>query len=133
MPRPATAHAAGLDLQTFETATLQPGQRRLFRMGYSLDIPEGMCAQLWERSGLALNHGVDILGGIIDCDYTGEVGVILKNGGDRDFTTQPGMAIAQLLVVGVGEYSALALSQLTRGTNGFGSTDTRWEADNRAN
>lgn len=101
LPKYETAQAAGMDiLACIDTdMTLSPGERRLIPTGLYLEIPAGYEAQVRPRSGLALKHGITCLNtpGTIDADYRGEVGVILINLGQEDFTVSCGMRIAQLV------------------------------------
>jgi dUTP pyrophosphatase len=94
----------------------------------AVEIPEGHAGLVVPRSGFALRHGLSLVNtpGVIDAGYRGEVRVVLLNT-DREhaFTVEPGMRIAQLLVVpaiavDVVEVGELAASE--RGTGGFGSS-----------
>lgn len=101
LPKYETAQAAGMDLLACIDAdvTLVPGERRLIPTGLFLEIPAGYEAQVRPRSGLALKYGITCLNtpGTIDADYRGEVGIILINLGQDDFTISRGMRIAQLV------------------------------------
>ncbi|WP_158047905.1 dUTP diphosphatase [Skermanella pratensis] len=129
LPAYATEHSAGMDLAAAVTdpVVLEPGARALIPTGFALALPDGYEAQVRPRSGLALRHGIGVLNspGTIDADYRGEVGVILINHGDRPFTIERGMRIAQLVVA---PYSRVAwsladkLGASARGAGGFGST-----------
>lgn len=107
---------------------LLPGERRLFKTGISIELPEGYEAQVRSRSGLALKHGIMVLNspGTIDSDYRGEIGVILYNTGKRTFYVNPGDRIAQLVIAPVVTALFFAaggtLSATERGEAGFGST-----------
>ncbi len=133
LPLPAygSAGAAGLDLLAAVAADviLPPGARALIPAGIEIAIPRGYEAQVRPRSGLALRHGVTVLNapGTIDCDYRGEVGVVLVNHGSEPFAVTRGMRIAQLVVAPVAriEWQETAkLPESTRGGGGFGSTGT---------
>jgi dUTP diphosphatase len=148
------AHAAGLPLPSYQTPgaagmdllaavhvqyplTLAPGARALVPTGLVLELPEGYEAQVRPRSGLALNHGITVLNspGTIDCDYRGEVRVILANLGQAPFEIRRGERIAQLIVSPVTR-AALAevdtLSNTLRGDGGFGSTGKNSPNENAA-
>ena len=136
LPLPAyeTAGAAGMDLRAAvpEDAplTLAPGARMAVQTGFILEIPEGFEGQVRPRSGLALNHGVTCLNspGTIDCDYRGEVKVILANLGAEAFTIERGMRIAQIVIAPVARAEIVVVGGLTesaRGAGGFGSTGTK--------
>jgi dUTP pyrophosphatase len=123
--------AAGFDLVAAVSADapviLPPGARTLAPTGLVLELPQGFEAQVRPRSGLALKHGVTVLNspGTIDCDYRGELGVILINHGDRPFEISRGDRIAQLVVGPVVRAHLIlteALSDTARGAGGFGST-----------
>jgi dUTP pyrophosphatase len=134
LPCYATAGAAGMDLRAAvpENAalTLAPGARLAVPTGLVLEIPEGFEGQVRPRSGLALNHGITCLNspGTIDCDYRGEVKVILANLGDEPFTITRGIRIAQLVIAPVAMAEIIEAGEPTesaRGAGGFGSTGTQ--------
>mgnify|MGYP003705430791 CR=1 FL=1 len=127
VPQIATEGSAGADLCA-ETATrLYPGETKLIKTGINISIPLGYAGFVCSRSGLALKKGVFVLNapGIIDSDYTGDVGVILHNAGQDVFDISSGDRIAQLLIVKC-EYfwfnEVDALQETERGDGGFGST-----------
>lgn len=129
LPAYASDHAAGFDLQAAieEPIIIKPGKTALVSTGLSFELPVGFEMQVRPRSGLALKHSITVLNtpGTIDADYRGEVGVILINHGDSDFTVTPGMRIAQAVVarfVHVQIEQAEELTATLRGSNGFGST-----------
>jgi dUTP pyrophosphatase len=110
-----------------EPVVLQPGAFQLFACGFAIALPAGFEAQIRPRSGLAARFGVTVLNapGTIDCDYRGEVKVLLINHGPRPFTVEPGMRIAQMVVAPV-EHVAWAASDAlpdtARADGGFGHT-----------
>ena len=107
LPRYETAGAAGMDLIAAlpEDAplTLAPGARALVPTGLAIALPEGFEAQVRPRSGLAAKNGVTVLNspGTVDCDYRGEVKVILVNHGAEPFLIERGARIAQMVVAPV--------------------------------
>lgn len=116
-----------MDLRSMEDCVVPRGGRRLVRTGLQMELPPGFEAQVRPRSGLALRHGVTVLNtpGTIDAGYRGEVGVILANFGDADFSVAKGDRIAQMVVAPVLRVEiaeADALDCTDRGTGGFGST-----------
>ncbi len=130
---PARAHSgdAGLDLSACEPVTIGAGERVAVGTGLAVEIPDGHAGLVVPRSGLALRHGLSIVNapGVIDAGYRGEVRVILLNT-DREatFTVEPGMRIAQLLVVPAVAIDVVELRELTtteRGDGGFGSSGLR--------
>jgi dUTP pyrophosphatase len=94
--------------------------------GLRLALPPGTEGQVRPRSGLALRHGVVLPNapGTIDCDYRGEVQVILWNTGAEPFVVARGDRIAQLVVAPVlrVDVEEVALDETGRGRGGFGST-----------
>jgi dUTP pyrophosphatase len=128
LPEYATAGAAGLDLRAAvaEPVVLPPGGRALVPTGLRLALPPGTEGQVRPRSGLALRHGVVLPNapGTIDCDYRGEVQVILWNTGAEPFVVARGDRIAQLVVAPVlrVDVEEFALDETGRGRGGFGST-----------
>ncbi len=130
---PTRAHRgdAGLDLSACETVTIGAGERATVGTGLAVAIPEDHAGLVVPRSGLAMRHGLSIVNapGVIDTGYRGEVRVILLNT-DREhaFTVEPGMRIAQLLVVPARAVELVEVSELTetaRGDGGFGSSGLR--------
>ena len=127
---PARAYAgdAGLDLAACERVELGPGERATVGTGLAVAIPEGHAGFVQPRSGLAARHGVTIVNspGLIDAGYRGELRVVLLNTDSRErFTVEPGMRIAQLVVVALPELELLEVDELPaseRGVRGFGSS-----------
>ena len=106
---------------------LGPGDRAAIPTGLTIALPEGFEGQVRPRSGLALRSGVTCLNtpGTVDCDYRGEVKVILINHGKDPFTVSRGDRIAQLVVASVTQADWFEVQQLDdteRGSGGFGST-----------
>ena len=127
----ATEGAAGLDLYADETITIPEYRRAWVSTGIAVAIAPGYCGQVWPRSGLA-GKGIqpargDTSAGVIDCDYRGELKVLLCNGSHERKTVKAGDRIAQLLIVPVGMPNVIevdALPPTARGENGFGSSGT---------
>jgi dUTP pyrophosphatase len=119
---------AGLDLAACDRVEIQPGERALVSTGLAVAIPEGFAGFVQPRSGLAAEHGITVLNtpGLIDPGYRGEVRVILHNADARTpFVVEPGMRIAQLVVVPVAEIEPVEVEELPaseRGVRGFGSS-----------
>ncbi len=129
LPAYATSGSAGLDLRAAVAAPVEipPGQWRLLPTGLALALPGDFEAQIRPRSGLALEAGVTVLNspGTIDCDYRGEIGVILVNHGPAPFSVGRGDRIAQLIVAPVVRASwreVTVLDDSERAGGGFGST-----------
>ncbi len=127
LPRYATPGAAGMDIVAAEDLTLAPGARYAVATGFAIAIPAGYEVQVRPRSGLAVKHGITCLNtpGTIDCDYRGEVKIILVNLGDAPFAVVRGERIAQLVpapVLRAQLTEVEALDDTARGHGGFGST-----------
>jgi dUTP pyrophosphatase len=127
---PARAYKgdAGLDLAACERHELGPGERASVGTGLAVAIPDGHAGFVQPRSGLAAEHGLTIVNtpGLIDSGYRGEVRVVLLNT-DRKapFVVEPGMRIAQLVVVPVVTPKPTEVDRLPaseRGARGFGSS-----------
>lgn len=126
IPYSSAAGDAGYDLYGLDRAYLNPGERRLFPTGIALSIPEGYVGLIKPRSGLAHKQGIDVLGGVIDSGYRGDVGVILINTSREPVQIDAGQRIAQLVVQPVMEleFTERKLATTERGAGGFGSTGT---------
>src|SRR3954465_7199289 len=127
---PSRAHSgdAGFDLTACEEITIGVGERAAVGTGIAVEIPDGHEGLVGPRSGLALRHGLSTVNapGVIDAGYRGEVRVILLNtDNEHSFTVEPGMRVAQLLVVPVvalNVVETIALTTSDRGDGGFGSS-----------
>lgn len=128
LPKRAHPTDAGYDLCSLEGYTLNPGQRALFPTGIAMEIPDGFVGLVKPRSGLAIKKGIDVLGGVIDSSYRGDITVILLNTDSKPVRIGEGERIAQLLIqpvmlMDIEEVSYLEANS-ERGTGGFGSTGT---------
>ena len=129
-PRKAHDDDAAFDLRSRVDVVIPSGKIMLVPTGVFMELPVGYEAQVRPRSGLALKHGITVLNtpGTIDAGYRGEVGVILINAGENDFTIARGDRIAQMVIqqlTDVQLVSAEALSETARGAGGFGSTGVK--------
>jgi dUTP pyrophosphatase len=128
VPRPAYDGDAGLDLAACEELTLAPGARGIVPTGIAVEIPDGYAGFVQPRSGLAARHGIGIVNtpGLVDSGYRGEIRIVLINtDSSQPFTVEPGMRIAQLVVVPVASVRLIEVDELAtseRGTRGFGSS-----------
>lgn len=129
LPEYATPQSAGMDLRAdnAEPITIKPLQRRLIPTGLFMALPNGYEAQVRPRSGLALKHGITVLNtpGTIDADYRGEIGVVLVNLSDTDFTVNRGERIAQLVIARCEQAELQVVTELDdteRGAGGYGHT-----------
>ena len=127
---PARAYEgdAGLDLASCERVELRPGERALVGTGLAVAIPDGYAGFVQPRSGLAAKHGITVVNspGLVDAGYRGELKVVLLNTDARDtFVVEPGMRIAQLVVLrvpGIDPVEVEELPETERGVRGFGSS-----------
>jgi dUTP pyrophosphatase len=130
LPQRAYAGDAGLDLAACERVELAPGERAVVGTGLAVAIPEGYAGFVQPRSGLADRHGITIVNapGLIDSGYRGELKVILLNTDNtHPFVVEPGMRVAQLVVLEVPGVDLVELDELPateRGARGHGSSGT---------
>jgi len=128
LPSQAYPGDAGLDLAACERVELGPGERATVGTGLAVAIPDGYAGFVQPRSGLAARHGITIVNtpGLVDSGYRGELRVVLLNTDPRaTFVVEPGMRIAQLVVLAVPGVEALEVDELPeseRGVRGFGSS-----------
>ena len=128
LPVRAYAHDAGIDLSACERVELSPGQRALVPTGLAVAIPEGYAGYVQPRSGLASRHGISIVNtpGLVDAGYRGELLVNLVNTDRHEtFVVEPGMRIAQLVILPVPDVELVEVDELPeseRGAKGFGSS-----------
>jgi len=115
---------AGLDLRAAEDTLLKSGQRKLVPTGIKVAIPPGYVGLIKDRSGLAAKSGIHTLAGVVDSGYRGEVGVVLYNTSEKDFSVAGGERIAQLLIMPVAkvEVEETDLDTTQRGEKGWGSS-----------
>jgi dUTP pyrophosphatase len=128
LPRRAYPGDAGLDLAACERVVLEPGERAVLGTGLAVAIPDGHAGFVQPRSGLAARSGIALVNapGLVDSGYRGEIRVVLLNT-DREhaFVVEPGMRIAQLVVLRVPEIEPVEVEELPeseRGVRGFGSS-----------
>lgn len=103
LPAYGTPEAAGMDVRAYlpeGAVTLRPLQRALIPTGLYMQLEPGYECQIRPRSGLALNYGITVANapGTIDADYRGEIGIILINLGENDFTVNDGERICQMVI-----------------------------------
>ncbi|SKB52271.1 dUTP pyrophosphatase [Salegentibacter holothuriorum] len=129
LPHYETEASAGMDLRAniSEAVTLKPLERTIVKTGLFIELPVGYEAQVRPRSGLAAKKGITVLNapGTIDADYRGEIGVILVNLSNDEFTIENGERVAQMVIAKHEHISwdeVETLEETTRGAGGFGST-----------
>jgi dUTP pyrophosphatase len=125
LPQRGSVLAAGLDVCGIEDVEIEPRQRVMARTGLAVAIPPGFYGRVAPRSGLAAKSGLDVLAGVIDSDYRGEICVVLYNTGDETIHLPAGSKICQLIIEQIitpeGAW-ATDLEETARGAGGFGST-----------
>lgn len=129
IPTKGSVDAAGYDLYSSKDGIIQPGERVLIPTDISMVIPVGWYGRIAPRSGLAYKHGIDVLAGVIDSDYRGNIGVILYNTDlDKPFEFKTGERIAQIIFE---HYASATFKEVQefgestdRGDAGYGSTGT---------
>jgi dUTP pyrophosphatase len=128
LPERAYSGDAGLDLAACDRHELGPGERAVVGTGLAVAIPEGFAGFVQPRSGLAARHGISVVNapGLVDSGYRGEIRVVLLNTDrSKPFVVEPGMRIAQLVVLPVPELELAEVGELPeseRGVRGFGSS-----------
>ncbi|HZU20999.1 MAG TPA: dUTP diphosphatase [Gaiellaceae bacterium] len=128
VPERAYSGDAGVDLAACERVELPPGARALVPTGLAVAIPAGYAGYVQPRSGLAARYGISIVNtpGLVDSGYRGELLVNLVNHDQAEtFVVEPGMRIAQLVIVPVPPVELVEVDELPeteRGEAGFGSS-----------
>lgn len=126
VPHRANSTDAGADLCSIEDCVLNPLERKAVATGISVEIPEGYYGRIAPRSGLAYKNGLDVLAGVVDSSYRGEIKVILFNTDkEKSFEIKTGDRIAQLIIEDHFNFEfeiSDDLSYTQRGEGGFGST-----------
>lgn len=132
LPNYETNASAGMDLRAnlTEAVILKPLERTIIKTGLFVELPIGIEAQVRPRSGLAAKKGITVLNapGTIDADYRGEIGVILVNLSNENFTIENGERIAQLIIAKHerAQWEEVDfLGETARGEGGFGSTGVK--------
>lgn len=132
LPAYSTFEAAGMDVRAFlpeGPVVLKPMQRALIPTGLRIQLPQGYECQIRPRSGLALNYGISIVNspGTVDADYRGEIGIILINLGENDFTVNDGERICQMVIKSYSKVEWVPTDKLDttkREEGAFGHTGT---------
>ena len=125
LPQRGSALAAGLDLFCIENVEIGAKQRVVAKTGLAVAIPAGFYGRIAPRSGLAAKKGLDVLSGVIDSDYRGEILCLLYNTGDEIINLPAGSKICQLIIEQIITPEAVWATELddtARGAGGFGST-----------
>ncbi|HEX8649454.1 MAG TPA: dUTP diphosphatase [Pyrinomonadaceae bacterium] len=125
LPTRGSQFAAGLDLYSIESLAIAARGRALVHTGLAVAIPHGFYGRVAPRSGLAIKHGLDVLAGVIDSDYRGEILCALINHGEEQVWIEAGIRVAQLVIESIATPEPVwseDLSGTERGGGGFGST-----------
>ena len=125
LPLRGSALAAGLDVCSIEDVEIGPKQRVIAKTGLAVAIPAGFYGRIAPRSGLAAKKGLDVLSGVIDSDYRGEILCLLYNTGDEMINLPAGSKICQMIIEQIITPDAAWVTELdetARGAGGFGST-----------
>ena len=125
LPAYAKEGDAGMDVFASETVVALPGKVTRIKSGISMEIPEGFVGLCWDKSGLSMNHGIKVLGGVIDSGFRGELVFGVINLGIEAYTFEKGHKVMQLLIQPVVSATIEEndqLSDTSRGEHGFGST-----------
>ena len=144
----ATQFSAGFDICSSEDVVIRPGSWETISTGLYIKeillhypflkftnkektdygreeellmLPE---IQIRSRSGLAVNHGIVVLGGVntIDIDYKADIKIPLFNHGTRNFHVEKGDRIAQGICSLVHQLACIENRKVERGNKGLGSS-----------
>jgi dUTP pyrophosphatase len=128
LPTRGSENSAGLDLYSIDDVTLGPHESMGVRTGLAVSIPKGFYGRVAPRSGLAARHAIDVLAGVIDSDYRGEIICLIINHSNEPVHLEAGSRIAQLIVEAIITPAPAfvdSLEETTRGVGGFGSTGSK--------
>ena len=123
-PHQATPGSVGYDLFTPVDFRIQPKEQKTVFIDLAITPPEGCYAQLMSKSGLTVLYELEVKAGVIDPDFTGNIGVVLKNNSDQPIECLAGEQIAQLLFIKVATPTLVQVTSLAgtkRGEYGFGA------------
>jgi dUTP pyrophosphatase len=125
VPTKTNSNDAGFDLYSIIDTVVPPKQRKTVRTGIAIQMPDHLAGLIWPRSGLSVKQGIDVLAGVVDSGYRGEIMVCLYNTSDEVVGINTGDRIAQIIFqevprVTMEVHDTLGSSQ--RGDNGFGSS-----------
>jgi dUTP pyrophosphatase len=125
MPTRANVNDAGWDLYSTINTIIPSKQRKTVNTGIALEMPEHMAGLIWPRSGLSVKRGIDVLAGVVDSGYRGEIMVSLYNTSDENVSISRGDRIAQIIFQEVPRIMMInqeGLGSSQRGCKGFGSS-----------
>lgn len=127
IPTSGSLQSAGYDLYSVDNATIGHGKLAKLRTGIAMQIPDGYVGLIWERSKLASRYGIQVMGGVIDSDYRGEIMISIMNNG-QEFEVKVGDKIAQIILQPIIKPELEVVNQLDeteRGSQGINSTELR--------
>lgn len=128
-PTSGSEQAAGLDLYSCENIDIPAGKSARINTGVCMEIASGLVGLIWPRSKISTRFNIDILAGVVDSDYRGEIQIALINHGDKPFEVREGDKIAQIIIQHHCNYSDIQvveqLSDTERGNAGINSTELR--------
>ena len=125
LPSRANPSDAGYDLYALEETVIPARGRALVRTGIAMAIPCDHVGLIWPRSGTAVKCGIDVLAGVVDSGYRGEVCIVLQNHSEHDYVVRAGDRAAQMLIQEVSPVKMNVVDSLDssdRGDGGFGSS-----------
>lgn len=125
IPQRQSSGAAGYDLFSAYDMIIKPCDKAIVKTDIAIQVPHGTYGRVAPRSGLAAKYFIDVGAGVIDSDYTGNLGVVLFNHSDKEFNINKGDRIAQLIIEVIQTPDIILTEKLTetkRGDNGYGST-----------
>jgi len=126
VPTRANNGDAGYDLYSIETKVIPAYERATFKTGIAMSIPVDLVGLIWPRSGLSVKKGIDVLAGVVDSSYRGEIMVCLLNTSNTDVEIDTGDKIAQMIIQKYYSFDIDIVQDLDstdRGEKGFGSSD----------
>ncbi|OLE52853.1 MAG: hypothetical protein AUG51_16040 [Acidobacteria bacterium 13_1_20CM_3_53_8] len=118
LPTRDTLLSAGLDISCISDLSIEPKSRTIARTGLAVAIPEGFYGRLAPRSGFAVNDGLDVLAGVIDADYRGEIICVLYNTSDQVVELPKGSKVCQLILEKIVTPKAVWAEKLERTSRG---------------
>jgi dUTP pyrophosphatase len=125
IPSRGTPGAAGYDLASVVDAVIPPCGRAVVSTGLSIRVPKGTYGRIAPRSGLAVKYGIDVLAGVVDEDYTGDIRIVMFNTGKETYQVHVGDRVAQLVLEKIATPDVAVVvdfDDTERGSGGFGST-----------
>lgn len=127
-PTRGSEYAAGLDLCTIEDADIPPGKSAILKTGLAFEIDFGFAGLIWPRSKLGAKKQIQVLAGVVDSDYRGEVMIALLNSGDETLELRKGDKVAQMVIQAIWAHGLVevdSLPETDRGAEGINSLEMR--------